>query len=144
MSINRPVHAPSRAVTPTSRGLGLPAASGLAVVLLALALPATADCTQPEPPALPDGASASMDEMLQGQKAVKAFQATNMDYMKCLEEQFSAAKEMAASAGDEAARAQAAGDYEAAVDAYNAAVSAEEEVAGAFNVELREFKAANR
>ena len=31
-----------------------------------------------------------------------------------------------------------------AVDLYNAAVSAEEEVAGAFNVELREYRAANK
>ena len=115
-----------------------------AALMLAHALPAAAECTQPAQPTLPDGASASMDEMLQGQKAVKEFQATNMDYMKCLEENFSAAKEMAASASDEAARAKAAGDYEAAVEAYNAAVSAEEEVAGAFNIELREFKAANR
>jgi hypothetical protein len=121
----------------------LPAATGL-TVLLSLALPAAAECTQPKQPSLPDGASASLDEMLQGQKAVKEFQATNVDYMKCLEKHFSAAKEVAATATDDTARKKAASDYEAAIEAYNAAVSAEEEVAGAFNIELREFKAANR
>ena len=82
--------------------------------------------------------------MLQGQRAVKEFQTTNMDYMKCLEKDFSAAKDRAATASDEAVRSKAASDYQAAIDAYNAAVSTEEEVAGAFNIELREYKAANR
>lgn len=46
---------------------------------------ARADCTAPEQPTLPDGAEASMEEMLAGQKAVKSFQEANMDYMKCME-----------------------------------------------------------
>ena len=33
--------------------------------------------------------------------------------------------------------------YQEAVDAYNAAVSQEEEIAGQFNTEIREYKAAN-
>ena len=56
---------------------------------------------------------------------------------------FNAAKADAKDGADAATRALAQSDYKAAVEAYNAAVSAEEEIAGAFNVELRAYKAAN-
>ena len=82
--------------------------------------------------------------MLAGLKAVKAFQADNMAYMQCLERHFTRARGQANSAEDGNSRALADGAYRAAMDAYNAAVSAEEEVAGTFNVELREFRAARR
>ncbi len=85
-----------------------------------------------------------MEAMLAGQKAVKAFQASNMEYMKCLEEQYSAAEMDAKNAKDADAKALASGDYAKSVEAYNAAVSAEEDVAGEFNVALRAYKAANK
>lgn len=107
----------------------------------ALALGSTAtvaaDCERPEKPTIPNGASSSMEEMLEGQKAVKAFQADNLAYMHCLEPELAAA-EAAAKEGDEAAVDQ----YKAIEADYNAAVSAEEEVAGQFNTEIREYKAA--
>ncbi len=109
---------------------------------LALALGSTsalaADCEAPAAPELPDGSTATMEQMLAGQKAVKTFQAANLDYMKCLEPDLTAA-EAAAKAGDEGA----AEKYQAAQETYNAAVSAEEAVAGEFNTEIREYKAAN-
>jgi len=100
-----------------------------------------ADCTMPDTPALPDGGSASMEEMLSGQKAIKAFQAANMDYMGCLEEGLAAAESALKNAPDgmkDAAKAS----YQSALDTYNAAVSMEEEVVGEFNIAIREFKAA--
>ncbi|MFT7286734.1 MAG: hypothetical protein ACI87W_000843 [Halieaceae bacterium] len=96
-------------------------------------------CNAPAMPAMPDGAKASMQKMLDGQKSVKSFQSANVKYMQCLESNFSAAKANASEAGN-AAKAE----YDRSLDAYNAAVSAEEEVAGQFNIELREYKAANR
>lgn len=109
---------------------------------LALALGSTsalaADCEMPAAPALPDGASSSMEQMLEGQKAVKAFQAANLDYMKCLEPAMAAA-----SAATEAGEEGAAENYKALEEQYNGAVSVEEEVAGQFNTEIREYKAAN-
>lgn len=98
------------------------------------------DCVAPERPPIPDGATATMDTMLAGQQAVKAFQDSNMAYMHCLERRFNAARERIDEAPDNDARA----DYARAVDAYTAAVSAEEEVAGAFNAELRAYRAAHR
>lgn len=102
-----------------------------------------ADCSAPGKPQMPNGASATMDAMLAGQKAVKDFQASNMTYMKCLEDSFNSAEKTMKAAGDDSTRAAAKAEYESSVEAYNAAVSAEEEVAGAFNVELRAYRAAN-
>lgn len=109
---------------------------------LALALAGSSamagDCTAPPAPELPDGATATMEQMLDGQKAVKAFQSANMEYMQCLEPTLSAAeaqvKEGVEGAGE---------TYKAIEEKYNAAVSMEEEVAGQFNTEIREYKAAN-
>lgn len=120
-----------------------------AIVLLGAVAATTAGaqpapCSAPVTPTIPDGARASMQEMIAGQQAVKTFQAANMDYMHCLEKRFSAARRNVDRSADAAGRALAEADYARAVNAYNAAVSAEEEVAGLFNIELREFKASRR
>lgn len=97
-----------------------------------------ADCSAPETPTMPDGATSSMEDMLAGQKAVKTFQAANLEYMKCLEPALAEAEAAVKAEAEGAAEA-----YQAAQDTYNAAVSAEESVAGQFNTEIREYKAAN-
>lgn len=113
----------------------------LAVLALGSSM-AMAECVQPETPSLPDGAAATMDEMIAGQQAVKTFQAENLEYMACLEGEFTAAKtEIEGGKAKDPKVLQAA--YEQSVDAYNEAVSTEEEVAGQFNTEIREFRAAN-
>lgn len=98
------------------------------------------DCTAPQVPSLPDGASASMEDMLAGQQAVKDFQAANLEYMNCLDPQISAATATATS--EEASEADIEALKQLEQD-YNAAVSREEELAGQFNTEIREYKAAN-
>ena len=115
----------------------------LTVATVAPGAALAADCAAPVKPSLPDGATSTMEEMLAGQKAVKAFQVSNTEYMQCLERDFNAAESNAESA-DAATRALAQAAYSQSVEAYNAAVSAEEEIAGAFNIELREFNAAKR
>jgi hypothetical protein len=115
------------------------------ILALTLALGSTAtmaDCTTPNSPALPDGATASMQDMIAGQNAVKTFQKTNIEYMTCLENVFNEA-EAATKKGSDEEKAAATAVYDEAVNAYNNAVSMEEEVAGQFNIEIREFKAAN-
>lgn len=102
------------------------------------------NCAAPAEPAIPDGAEASLEAMIAGQQAVKAFQAANMAYMQCLEQSFGASKKVAENASDAAQRALAENAYARAFEAYNTAVSTEEAIAGAFNIELREYKAANR
>ena len=114
---------------------------------LALALGSSAgmagDCSGPQPPSLPDCATSSMEDMLAGQKAVKEYQAANLEYMGCLEKAFTAAEAAALESTSEEDKKAAQATYQEAVDAYNAAVSQEEEVAGQFNTELKEYRAAN-
>ena len=109
---------------------------------LALALGSTsafaADCEKPSAPQVPDGASSSMEQMLEGQKAVKTFQTANLEYMKCLEPMLTAAETQVQEGAEGAAET-----YKEIEAKYNAAVSMEEEVAGQFNTEIREYKAAN-
>ena len=120
--------------------------NGIKIAAMGLALLSSAsfaeDCTQPAAPSIPDGAKASMEQMLEGQKSVKTFQSANLEYMACLEKAFTAAK-AASEEGSDDAKASAMKAHTKAVDAYNKAVSKEEEVAGQFNTEIREYKAAN-
>lgn len=114
----------------------------LALVGLALGSAATMaeDCTVPDVPSLPDGDSATLEQMLEGQAAVKAYQASNTAYRICLEPKISAAEVAASgeSPGPELTEA-----FTALNEAYNSSVSAEEEVASKFNSELKKYKAAN-
>jgi hypothetical protein len=112
--------------------------------VMAMQVAADEGCNAPTVPKMPDGKRASMEQMLAGQKAVKAFQESNMDYMHCLERKYTAAKAHAKSSKSAEERASANAEYRTSIDAYNAAVSSEESVAGGFNIELREYKAANR
>lgn len=138
-------HGPASSDGPRHRSLWRAIALIAAAVLTAPALTAAEDCSAPLRPELPDGATASHDAMLAGQQAVRTFQKANMHYMKCLERAFEAAREPSSRPGmDEGERARARRAYDAATAAYNAAVSAEDEVAGRFNVELREYRAARR
>jgi len=111
-------------------------------LLLVSTYAAAGDCVNPEMPAIPDGASSTMEQMIASQKAVKAFQAANIAYMACVEPMLTAAgAELKAASGDEKAAAQT--NYDEVETTYNNAVSVEEEVAGEFNAAIREYKAAN-
>lgn len=111
-------------------------------VLLSLALASTAsvadDCVAPETPVISEGEESTLEQMLANQKAVKEFQAANLEYMACLDPKLSAA-ETAAKEGQEGA----AENYQKIQETYNAAVSREEEVASKFNNEIRDYKTAN-
>lgn len=112
----------------------------MAVLGLALtsAMSMADDCVAPVAPDIPDGEDSTLEQMLEGQKAVKAFQAANLEYMSCLEPKLAAA-EAAVKEGTEGAAEQ----YTALQESYNAAVSREEELAAKFNTEIRDYKTAN-
>jgi len=114
----------------------------LALIGLALASAASIadECTAPALPTLPDGATASLEQMLAGQKAVKDYQAANTEYRTCLEPQVSAAE--VAAAGDSPGP-ELQETLKQLNDEYNASVSKEEELAIMFNTELHEYKEAN-
>jgi hypothetical protein len=114
------------------------------LALLGLALTSSAsmanDCTAPDMPTAPDGVTSTMEQMLEGQKAVKTFQAANMEYMSCLDPMLAEATTTAKAKG----ATDAEMDTQKALEAqYNSAVSQEEEVAGQFNTAIRAYKVAN-
>lgn len=114
----------------------------LALIGLALvsATSAADDCIAPQTPALPDGAAASLEQMLAGQKAVKEFQTANSEFRSCLEPKVSAAElESVADAENEEIEAT----LKQLNEDYNNSVSEEEAVAERFNTALKAYKAAN-
>ena len=114
------------------------------LALIGLALGSTVsiaeECTAPSMPSLPDGATASLEQMLAGQQAVKAYQASNTEYRTCLEPQVSAAE--VAAAGDSPGP-ELQESLKQLNEEYNASVSNEEELAAQFNTQLKAYKAAN-
>ncbi len=114
----------------------------LALIGLALGSAASmaGECTAPSLPTLPDGATATMEQMLAGQKAVKEYQAANSEYRACLDPQVSAAE--VAAAGDSPSE-EAQATLKKLNDDYNSSVSKEEELAVKFNAALRDYKTAH-
>lgn len=96
---------------------------------------AHAECSRPPAPAIPDGSSASQDEMVKSQKAVKEFVKETNTFLDCVEKEEK----------DAAAKAQADGkpmtpdDHNAYVQRYNAGVDDMQKVAESFNTQLRTY-----
>ncbi|MEE4660776.1 MAG: hypothetical protein V2J89_09920 [Halieaceae bacterium] len=98
---------------------------------VSLAAPAVfANCDVPESPVLPDGTTASLAEMVEGQQAVKAYMEAAEAYLACL-----VAEETAAGQEESDALRSARND------AHNGAVETMERLADAFNAEVRAYKA---
>jgi len=112
------------------------------IVTLALAAafsaaPLYAACTYPKAPqSIPDGSTASLEEMLAGQRAVKAFDAEITAYQSCLETEHNEA--LAANPGlttdqkNERAKILA--------QKQNAAVDEAQGVADRFNAQIRVYR----
>lgn len=102
---------------------------------IALAGVAHAECSRPPEPTVPDGASASQEEMVQGQQDVKSFVEETNAFLDCLE----AEEKEATAAAEEAEEPLTAEQRNTYVDRYNAAVDVMQKVAESFNAELRVF-----
>lgn len=110
----------------------------LPLTFLALALPGTAlACEYPERVNVPDGRSASLEEMQTGQKDVKTYMAAMEEYLDCIDKE---ADDNAADAEDEEMQKQ---QRAILVQKHNAAVDEMEQVAESFNVQVRAYKEAN-
>lgn len=111
-------------------------------VLAAIVLsPAYADCTAPPAPQnIPDGNTATMQQMLAGQKAVQAYNAATNAYLDCLKDEHQAAL---AAAGEKATDDQKAKLDQIETTKHNAAVDQLKGVADNFNEQIRIFKAKN-
>jgi cyclophilin family peptidyl-prolyl cis-trans isomerase len=89
---------------------------------------AIGDCKPPAAPEIPDGASASTEQMIAGQARVKAFVVDGQGYLKCID-----------AVADDKDRATI--DRNAAIGEHNRMVGELERSAADFNDQLRSFKA---
>lgn len=89
-------------------------------------------CTEPAAVALPDGATATTEQMVAGQKQVKQYVAAAEDFLTCLEQ-------TEAEAGEALTEEQ----QQANVARYNAVVDKMESTAQGFNEQIQAYKAAN-
>jgi hypothetical protein len=117
----------------------------LLAVLLASGVSAQAACVYPQAPQkLPNGATATKDEMLAAQKSVKEYQAAvEGTYLPCLEQEKNAAVAALDANDPEYAKKKAALD-EVQAKKNNAAVDELQAVATRFNEEIKAYSAKNK
>lgn len=94
---------------------------------------AKAACTFPDEVNVPDGATASEQEMLAGRDAVQQYMATMNEYLSCLDEESTAAAE----------EEETPEQKQMHVARHNAAVEQMETLAADFNEQLRAYKSRN-
>lgn len=106
--------------------------------LLAVAA-AHAECPYPKSPAgLPDGATATQDEMVTGMKAIKDYNAQVTVYLECLETEMNTSIE---AAGPDAPADQLEQIKAIHTKRHNAAVEELESTAARFNEQVKTYKA---
>lgn len=89
-------------------------------------------CENPQMVTIPDGKSATREQLLEAQNTVKAYMAAMDAYIACIDEESSAKGE------------NAPADYKALmIQRHNSAVTEMETVAAAFNDQVKAFRAAN-
>jgi hypothetical protein len=111
----------------------------IAAVSVLTAAPAYADCPYPAAPSkIPDGATATMDEMLAGQKAVKEYDKAIADYNSCIDKEL---EDSIAKAGDKLKPEQKADMEKVETQKHNAAIDQAQAVADRFNEQVKVFKA---
>ncbi len=105
----------------------------LATLFLLVTTQVSAECSRPDTPVVPDGAEADLAEMVEGQKAVKAYVAASEEYLLCLTAE-----------GEVVEETETDEEKMERIDEYNSSVDEQEVVAGEFNAEIREYKEHNQ
>jgi len=104
----------------------------------AAAAPVYADCSYPPAPAkIPDGATATLEEMVTGQKAVNAYQKAINDYTACIDKEL---EDALAQGGDKLKPAQKADMQRVEAQKHNAAVDQLQAIADRFNEQVKVYK----
>ncbi|HXY76173.1 MAG TPA: hypothetical protein VEH54_04635 [Steroidobacteraceae bacterium] len=102
---------------------------------------AYADCQYPPAPTkLPDGATATLDEMLAGQKEVKAYDKAINEYVGCIDKELD---DQITKAGDTLKPQQILDMKKVEAQKHNAAIDQLQSVADRFNEQVKAYKARN-
>jgi hypothetical protein len=105
----------------------------------AAAAPVYAECPYPQAPTkIPDGATATLEEMVAGQKAVGAYQKAINDYTACIDKELDDA---IAKGGDKLKPEQKADMQRVEAQKHNAAVDQLQAIADRFNEQVKVYKA---
>jgi hypothetical protein len=116
---------------------------GLTLLAATFAAPAMADCAYPKAPAkIPEGETASLEDMQTGVKAVKEYDAAIKAYQACLDkDQKDMEKKIADSNGGQISEDQKKKTNEIFVQKSNAADDELQAVAARLNEQIRLYKA---
>ena len=109
----------------------------LAILSLIFSAPLALACDYPQRVNIPNGATASKDEMIAGQRAVKDYMASMDEYLACIDQEEKDTLASMSEITDEEREVRAA----ALIKKHNAAVEEMELVAARFNEEVRAYKA---
>ena len=102
---------------------------------------AYADCPfPPAPDKLPDGHSATLEEMVAGQKTVKEYDKAINEYVACIDKEVA---EQIAKKGDSLKPEQKADMQKVETQKHNAAIDQLQQIADRFNEQVKVFKARN-
>lgn len=105
--------------------------------IVILSGPAVLACDYPERVPIPNGSTATKEEMVAGSQGVKKFMADMEEYLACIDDE----DKQTRAAIDEPDAIVTAQRDEMLVKKHNAAVDDMEKVAAAFNEEVRVYKA---
>jgi hypothetical protein len=111
----------------------------LAIAFATATAAAYADCPYPQAPTkLPDGATATLEEMVAGQKAVGAYQKAINDYTTCIDKELD---DKIAKGGDKLKPEQKADMQRVEAQKHNAAIDQLQAIADRFNEQVKVYKA---
>ena len=100
---------------------------------------AWADCPYPQAPSnLPDGRTATLEEMVAGQKTVKEYDAAIKSYVDCIDKELDAS---ITKGGDSLKPQQVADMKKVEAQKHNAAIDQLQSVADRFNEQVKVYKA---
>jgi hypothetical protein len=113
--------------------------AAMAVIGALAATSVYADCPYPAAPTkLPDGASATLEEMLAGKKEVDAYQKAINEYTACIDKELD---DTLAKGGDKLKPEQKTDMQKIEAQKHNAAVDQLQAIADRFNEQIKVFKA---
>jgi len=116
--------------------------AAVAIAATVLAPAAYADCSYPQAPShLPDGSTATLAEMLAGQKAVQSYNEAMTAYLSCIKLERDS---RVAAAGDKLTKQQKQELEAIEIQKNNAAVDQLHAVADQFNAQVKIFKARDK
>lgn len=116
--------------------------AAVAIAATVLAPAAYADCSYPQAPGhIPDGSTATMAEMLAGEKAVQSYNEQMTAYLSCIKLERDS---RLAAAGDKLTKQQKAEMEAILAQKNNAAVDQLHAVADQFNAQVKIFKARDK